>query len=224
MTGREDSVIERFRKDLRTSCVKTGKVDMNAPVNGADRHFNADEFFAVDGRFFIVEFKSSKHNLKDEERKTPACVLCGRLSQSPNARALHDRGHFAAWGKKQPNSNLNVTFGIYRILVCSERTLPNCRHVKGVFTDEIVYESAKLLDNITNQKAGLNAEEFKCYLKWLLNHNKDEFFPHILFGYTYTEGVFDREFSSYDDFSKWATTAVEHARKLDSIKKHYPGP
>jgi len=57
MSGREDAVIELFRKQLRQACQRAFKLDMNAPLSGVDRHVNADEFFGVGGHFFLVEFK-----------------------------------------------------------------------------------------------------------------------------------------------------------------------
>lgn len=226
MAGRENSVIERFRKDLRTACQLAGKVDLNAPLNGADRHLNADEFFAVDGRFFIVEFKSSQHNLKDEERKDSACELCGGLSRSSAARKLHDRGHFASWGKKKTGGPLSIKIDIYRSLVCCKDVLPNCCHVQGITADNLAMGSDKFLQDVISNQAGLGAEEFKHYLKWLFNlvgkDGSHSEFPLVLFGYTYTDGVFDKEFTTYEDFDIWAAEAIAYAKTLDGIKVKGP--
>ena len=117
MSGREDSVIERFRKDLRNECKTSGAVDMNAPANGGDRYLNADEFFAAGNRFFIVEFKSRKFDLKSEDRKPSACALCGRLAASAKAKELHDMAHFAAWAEKERKGNLKCFVGVYRLSI-----------------------------------------------------------------------------------------------------------
>jgi hypothetical protein len=164
MTGREDAVIERFRKQLRRACERAAKVDMNAPLSGADRHVNADEFFGIGGHFFLVEFKSSQSNLKDESRKPSACTLCGRLKESKDARALHDEGHFAAWGRKEYNGTLRTKIGVYRKLVCRTDVLPGCQHAVPPLDDWEAISGEDFLARAEHFDLGLDADNFKAYL------------------------------------------------------------
>lgn len=199
---------------------------MNAPLSGADRRLNADEFFGVGGHFFLVEFKSSKGNLKDESRKTSACTLCGRLNESIDARALHDVGHFAAWGRKEYNGPLQTKIGVYRKLVCRTDVLPGCEHAVTPQDDWQAISGDDFLAIAGHSDLGLDADNFKAYLRWLLNSPPDDEsppeFPLVVFGFTYSEGVQDTRFSSYADFSQWAAAALQYAKTIGATKKFRP--
>ncbi|HDR8968087.1 hypothetical protein KDX16_15020 [Burkholderia vietnamiensis] len=199
---------------------------MNAPTNGADRYVNADEFFGVGEHFFLVEFKSSKGSLKTEARKSSACKLCGRLNESTDARELHDAGHFASWGNKTYNGPLRTSIGVYRKLVCRSDVLTTCEHTTSTPGEWDAVSGDDFLENLERADIGLDAERFKVYLRWLLESPPDSGsppeFPLVLFGYTYSKGVLDQEFSSYADFSNWAAEAVKYSATISGAKKNRP--
>ncbi|WP_201446484.1 hypothetical protein [Burkholderia gladioli] len=199
---------------------------MNAPLSGADRYVNADEFFGVGGHFFLVEFKSSEGNLKDESRKASACTLCGRLNDSIDARLLHDVGHFAAWGRKEYNGPLQTRIGVYRKLVCRTDVLASCEHAVAPQDDWQAIPGDEFLTRAEDSNLGLDAEKFKTYLRWLLDSPPGDGsppdFPLVVFGFTYSEGIQDKRFSSYADFSHWAAAAVQYAKKIGATKKFGP--
>lgn len=207
MSGREDSVTERFRKVLRNACAETNRVDLNAPVNGSDRYLNADEFFGISESFFLVEFKSAKHSLKNESDKPSACALCGKLLNNSIMTALHDQAHFAAWGVKERESLLRCEIGIYRKLVCCQEVLPDCQAVKQLSSDGVHHEARDfLVQNIDN--LGVKAKDFARYLTWLFKNSSSQAntgkTPLIAYGYTYTQGIKEQNFSSYKDLFEWS--------------------
>lgn len=217
MEGVEDSVIERFRKNLRSACHSMGLVDMNAPVNAADRKLNADEFFAFGEHFFLIEFKSAKHTLKSESSKPSACALCTRLGKSESYKDLHDKAHYVAWGVKEYLSNLRCEMGVYRSLVCCKEVLASCEAVKDLSSEGKHYEAeGYLTTNI--QSIGLSAEDFSRYLNWLLQNSSDAIKKDKiglkLFGYTYTNGIMEREFRTYNDLFSWAEQAKAFQLRL----------
>lgn len=227
MEGVEDSVIERFRKNLRSACQSMGQVDMNAPVNAADRKLNADEFFAVGEHFFLIEFKSAKHTLKSEAVKQSACTLCARLIESPSFKALHDQAHFVAWGVKQRLSNLRCEMGVYRSLVCCKEVLALCDAVKDLSSEGQHHEAESYLkENI--QSIGLSAENFSRYLKWLLmkpsDAIKDDKIGLKLFGYSYTNGIEEQTFLTYNDLFSWAAQARAFKIQLRSSDNSLSDP
>ncbi|MFC5478676.1 hypothetical protein [Massilia suwonensis] len=225
MSGREDSVTEVFRHELRDECSAVDVDDMNAPASGTDRYWNADEFFGIGDRFFIVEFKSHKFGLKSEDRKPSACALCGRLASNSKARALHDKGHFAAWGVKPRDGDLTCFAGIYRLLVCRLEVLASCEHVEGTFDDENVVDSAiNLIRSTLNAENGLDEQQFTAYIRWLIEGDKgggSAGFPIGIFAFSNARRVRGREFKNYEAFSEWAKNDpnVQNAR---SIKSNFP--
>lgn len=56
--GREDSVTDVFKSQVRNACREYGMSDLIASLNGRDRDINADTLFGVCDRFFLVEMKS----------------------------------------------------------------------------------------------------------------------------------------------------------------------
>lgn len=218
MSGREDSVIECFRHDLRDECSAVDVPDMNAPANSGDRYYNADEFFAAGERFFIVEFKSQKYSLKAEDRKPSACRLCGRLANTALAREWHDMAHFAAWGQKLREGDLRCFVGIYRSLICRSNVLPACEHVETV-PDSATYESSvEFIRSIIQNEKGLPEPEFTRYLRWLIEDSGGGSggFPIELYAFSHVNRVKGRHFKNYESFADWAknSTAVQNALRL----------
>lgn len=223
MSEREPSVTERFRKDLRLTCARASILDMSAPTGGKDRHWNADEFFAVGGRFFIVEFKSRKGSLRTEDRKASACTLCAGLESDIAARMMHDMAHFAAWGEKEREGHLLCNVGVYRSLVCNNKVLPSCFEMKNVHDDDQAFESAVgFVSRAIGQEIGLEAEDFGNYLRWLLKNSggacEDSAQKLGLFGFSYNNEVEEMIFNKFDDFEVWAKKAsiVANAKPLST--------
>lgn len=73
--------------------------DLIASLNGSDRDINADTMFAVCNRFFLVEMKSYKRNVRDEANKPAVCLLCNGLQGSDRGRSWHKACHFIMWGR-----------------------------------------------------------------------------------------------------------------------------
>lgn len=206
MAGIEHSVTEHFRKDLRRACSKKGKVDVNAPLNGSDRVFNADEFFAIGERFFLVEFKSGKYSLKTENNKDSACTLCRRLLSDPTMATLHDQGHFVAWSTL-PKQKIECQIGIYRSLVCCKEVMRDCIHVQHLSSNGKYSEAHDyLVDNI--ESIGIVAEDFKTYVQWLMDNTddqkKNDNLPLTLYTFSYTDGIDTLNFKTYSDLFDWS--------------------
>ncbi|HEL3135550.1 TPA: hypothetical protein UME31_004397 [Klebsiella pneumoniae] len=62
--------------------------DLIASLNGGDRDINADTLFGVCDRFFLVEMKSYKRNVRDEAKKPAVCLLCNALQKMPSGSQL----------------------------------------------------------------------------------------------------------------------------------------
>ncbi|WP_448632246.1 MULTISPECIES: hypothetical protein [Pseudomonas fluorescens group] len=206
MAGIEDSVIEHFRKVLRKACSDKQKVDVNAPLNGSDRYFNADEFFAIGERFFLVEFKSGKYSLKAENNKDSACTLCRRLLSEPTMLTLHDQGHFVAWSTR-PKQKIECQIGIYRSLVCCKEVMRDCIPVQNLSSSGKHSEAhAYLVDNI--ETIGIDAKDFKTYLQWLMDNTEDQKkndkLPLTLYTFTYTSDIDTVNFKTYSDLFDWS--------------------
>ncbi|WP_122468994.1 hypothetical protein [Pseudomonas viridiflava] len=206
MAGIEHSVTEHFRSDLRNACLEKSKVGVNAPLNGSDRVFNADEFFAIGERFFLVEFKSGKYSLKAENKKDSACTLCRRLLSDPTMVTLHDQSHFAAWSTA-PKDKIECQIGIYRSLVCCKEVMKDCIHVQHLSSSGKHSEAhAYLVDNI--EAIGIEAKDFKTYVQWLMNNTdeekKNDNLPLTLYTFSYTAGIKTVNFKTYSDLFDWS--------------------
>ncbi|MGC0909548.1 hypothetical protein [Pantoea agglomerans] len=167
--GREESVKEYFDRVFRSSCDHHGKIDLLAHLNGLDNRFNADTLYSNFENFFLIEFKSYKGNIKDEQKKPAVCLLCCGLSSDDFITALHDSCHFLMWGNKIRGLGLEANYDIYRNVVCNTSILPNCKGAKDMNLLPETKPSKLLAYHAGNNSAGLNATEFKIYLDWLLN-------------------------------------------------------
>lgn len=218
MSGREPSVSLTFHFELWQACVSHGAIDLNIPLSGADRVFNADNMFSSDGRFFLVEFKSSRGDLRSEDHKKSACVLCEGLFTYWEALDLHQQCHFAAWGKKRYNGGLDTFFGVYEDLVCRPETLPSCgavrqnpahRHLEYDGPAEVSGEQLAIA--VATGQSGLERHDFLRYLNWLLwargetgSYEKTRAMPITLFGTSFAGGIKSREFANFQQLDAWA--------------------
>lgn len=167
LTGREDSVKRIFDDEFKNACNYYNKVEMNAPLNGLDRHFNADNLFSTFDKFFLIEYKSYHSSVKHENRKTSACDLCCGLSNNQEITTLHDECHFIMWGSHSSNT-LTAEWDIYKNAVCNTDVLPNCNganNINGVIKAKDCHELAVMSGG---GRAGLDAKDFEKYLLWLL--------------------------------------------------------
>ncbi|KPA91779.1 hypothetical protein PF66_01359 [Pseudomonas asplenii] len=217
MSGREDSVAKTFHRQLFRACNAIGALDLSIPLCGTDRHFNADEMFAANDRFLLIEFKSSRYNLGAEKNKHSACVLCTGLIVSREARLLHRACHFAMWGKKQLNAGLHIQGGVYQDLVCNRNRLPLCETLAFAEIDPkadktTVFEGAALAHALAQEKAGLPADEFAPYLQWLLSlrggESRQQKFPVVVFGISMLGPVESYAFNSFHDLAGWAKLGI----------------
>lgn len=76
LTGREDSVKREFDIIFGDVCKALGKVDMTAPLNGADRYFNADTMFSNYDNFFLLSLSHIMTVLKGKiiKNQPATCV------------------------------------------------------------------------------------------------------------------------------------------------------
>ncbi|MDC7871338.1 hypothetical protein TH60_17755 [Pantoea ananatis] len=167
--GREESVKEYFDRIFRSACDHYGKIDILAHLNGLDKRFNADSLYSNFEKFFLIEFKSYKRNIKDELKKPAVCLLCCGLSSNDEITTLHDSCHFLMWGKKLRDEGLEADYDIYRNVVCNTIILPDCKGAKDMKLFPEKKTSRLLAYHAGNNSVGLNATEFKVYLDWLLN-------------------------------------------------------
>jgi len=174
--------------------------------------------FSSDGRFFLVEFKSSRGDLRSEDRKKSACVLCEGLFTYWEALDLHQQCHFAAWGKKRYNGGLDTFFGVYEDLVCRPETLPSCgavrqnpphRHLEYDGPAEVSGEQLAIA--VATGQSGLERHDFLRYLNWLLwareetgSYEKTRAMPITLFGTSFAGGIKSREFANFQQLDAWA--------------------
>ncbi|WP_338524008.1 hypothetical protein NUH87_30660 [Pseudomonas batumici] len=194
----------------------TGALDLSIPLCGADRHFNADEMFAANDQFLLIEFKSNRHNLGKENSKESACLLCENLIHIQEARLLHRQCHFAMWGKKHRGGGLETLGGIYQDLVCHPDVLPSCEAVFATtnLVDEtaLVFKGEALARSVAQGKAGLHADEFALYLQWLLSlrggETRRQNFPIVLFGISMLGPVDSYAFDSFHELAGWANLGL----------------
>lgn len=218
MSGREPSVSLTFHFELWEACRSHGAIDMNIPLNGADRVFNADNMFSSNDRFFLVEFKSSRGDLRSEDHKKSACLLCEELFNSWEALELHQQCHFAEWGKKRYKEGLDTFFGVYEDLVCRPETLPTCsavrvtpEHRQHAFDDPAERSGEQLAIDVAIGDSGLERHDFLRYLDWLLwtrgdagVYEKTRALPITLFGTSFAGGIKSREFANFQQLEAWA--------------------
>lgn len=167
LTGREDSVKREFDIIFERVCKHYGKVDMTAPLNGADRYFNADTMFSNFDSFFLVEFKSHYDSVKRENHKESACDLCCGLNLDKQIMSLHDLCHFIAYGADK-NGKMVVEWDIYKNRVCNSQTLPECAGAASINGAPVNGDAYDLVEDVFDSIKGLDKDRFKTYLNWLL--------------------------------------------------------
>lgn len=165
--GREDSVTDVFKSQVRNACREHGMSDLIASLNGSDRDINADTLFGVCDRFFLVEMKSYNRNVRDEAKKPAVCLLCNGLQRSSRVRSWHRACHFIMWGRVVKDS-LETRFNIYQDSVCRDSVLPNCSGL-GEPPKPTIYRGEDLARGAALGTAGLSKPDFFNYLWWLLN-------------------------------------------------------
>lgn len=215
--GREDSVTDLFKSQVRNACREHGMSDLIASLNGGDRDINADTLFGVCDRFFLVEMKSYKRNVRDEAKKPAVCLLCNALQKSPQVLSWHRACHFIMWGRLVKYS-LDTYFTIYQDSVCRDSVLSNCGGL-GEPPGPTIYRGEDLARNAALGTAGLSKPDFFNYLWWLLNGRAvdvEEFkiapgsrLGFSLFGTSDTTGtVISKTFKTYADLEEWADNAL----------------
>lgn len=167
LTGREDSVKREFDIIFGDVCKALGKVDMTAPLNGADRYFNADTMFSNYDNFFLVEFKSHYDSVKRENHKESACDLCCGLDKDKHMIPPHDLCHFIAYGTEE-NGKMVVEWDIYKNRVCNSQTLPKCAGAASINGAPVNGVASDLVEDVLASIKGLGPNDFKRYLDWLL--------------------------------------------------------
>lgn len=222
--GREDSVTDVFKSQVRNACREHGMSDLIASLNGRDRDFNADTLFGVCDRFFLVEMKSYNRNVRDEAKKPAVCLLCNGLQRNSQVRRWHKACHFIMWGV------------LLRI-----RLKPVSPSTRTVYVGILSFRTAVVSGSLLNQPsiggrpgkgaalgtAGLSKPDFFHYLWWLLNGRAvdvDEFkiapgsrLGFSLFGTSDTTGsVISKTFSTYGELEMWADEAL---RRLLSTRR-----
>ncbi|BBS49894.1 hypothetical protein WP5S18E05_P11780 (plasmid) [Klebsiella quasipneumoniae] len=223
--GREDSVTDVFKSQVRNACREHGMSDLIASLNGRDRDFNADTLFGVCDRFFLVEMKSYNRNVRDEAKKPAVCLLCNGLQRNSQVRRWHKACHFIMWGRVVKDS-LETRFTIYQDSVCRDSVLPNCSGL-GDPPEPTIYRGEDLARGAALGTAGLSKPDFFHYLWWLLNGRAvdvDEFkiapgsrLGFSLFGTSDTTGsVISKTFSTYGELEMWADEAL---RRLLSTRR-----
>lgn len=227
MSGRELSVVDVFHGELFQACWRNNSVELKISLNGADRVFNADAMFSSNDRFFLIEFKSSLGDLKSEDRKPAACLLCEGLFKHPKILQVHQQCHYAMWGKKQYNGNLETKYGVYEDLVCRSQTLPLCEavwHVPNHRESELDapkhWKGTDLAFDATQNKAGLGREEFLPYLEWLLwtrtsggGSTGRGTLPIMLFGTSLLGDVNGQPFENFQSLEAWAQPFIDERNR-----------
>ncbi|WP_417702204.1 hypothetical protein [Pseudomonas sp.] len=233
MAGRELSVIDAFHFDLIQACQRHGAIDLKISLNSGDRNLNADSMFAINGRFFLVEFKSNMGSLQDEDRKESACFLCEGLLEVAEALELHQECHFAMWGRKKKNDGLDTFYGVYEDLVCRPETLPSCEAVRCNQKLNIPQIGAgeELADKVARKSAGLDRAGFLAYLEWLLGakdtastYEESSELPITLFGTSFAGGVKSREFKNFKQLADWAEPFISSYKSAQIAATPDPTP
>jgi hypothetical protein len=240
VSGRELSVVDVFQAELFQACLRNGAIDLKISLNGSDRVFNADTMFSSNEHFFLVEFKSSLGELKSEDRKPAACILCDGLFTYPNMLELHQQCHYAMWGKKQYNGNLGSVYGVYEDLICRPKTLPLCEsvwqtpiHRDAELDEPKTWEGKELAVRAAQKTAGLDREKFLYYLEWLLWARTSDggstatgALPIMLFGTSLLGGVSGMPFKNFQSLEAWAQPFIdEHNRQRPTAQStHAPEP
>jgi len=167
MAGREDSLKAIFDTRFTSACSHFDCIEIRAPLNGLDQFFNADTLFSTFDKFFIVEFKSYQSSLRAENNKPAACQICCGLPESPDIIPLHDACHFAMWGNVD-KTLLYGNYDIYRNCVCHTDILPACQGS----ANSMLMPTPKHFDVLARlagqNLAGLDIDDFRVYLHWLL--------------------------------------------------------
>lgn len=222
MPGRENSVTRAFEERLVRACTATLGLDISGSLEGSDREFNADNFFAIDGAFFLVEFKSEPGDFSAENKKRSACNLCGCLLQSSRGQALHDRCHFACAGKKTRDA-LVPRLAVYQQLVCGRDKLPDCEHVKHLQTNQTLLDCEPFFNEVKAKVFGVSGDEFKQYLKWLEKcpgkDGKARDLELKLYVFSRSGDLIGRPFNSFDEVFSWCTSAIADAKDIDRQPK-----
>jgi hypothetical protein len=236
--GREGAVNNNLHLGLFERAETSNSIELYASTDGADQFLNADGLYALGERFFLIELKSYKSNLKDERSKPSACDLCCRLLDNEHIRDLHDKAHMAAWGISLAGK-LKHRVGVYNDMVCNKATLPSCIRLQGIDESEEHVSDDEFLDKVVSEKVGLQADDFIEYLKWLLSNSQavkadsaHEKFPLSLYATSFSGsrlGLREYYFKSYDAFLEWGRKVVaimgrqsQNTSKNDSVESENP--
>lgn len=216
MAGREDSVKAEFDSLFIRACVYFNAIDIRAPLNGLDQFFNADTMFSTFDKFFIIEFKSYRSSLKAENEKPSACDICCGLLIDKHIIPLHDKCHFAMWGRME-GSKLQGHYDIYRLCVCNGNILPDCAgaHVWNLSPEP--YHFKRLASAAGQNQAGLNADDFITYLEWLLGSRGvgrpgSGDFNATIYATSSTHGIAGMPFKSREKLRDWSKGARPEKR------------
>lgn len=223
MAGRENGVTKAFERLMVAHCKSTEIADLSVSLEGRDREYNADDMFAIDGNFFLIEFKSAPYDFSAENEKTSACNLCGCLLESDEGTALHRSAHFACAGRLL-KGELRFQIDVYLDLICGEDRLVDCEHVKGRQTKISKMLHGEFFARVKSREFGLPSERFKKYLKWLSqcpgNSGEGRNLDLVLYVFSDALGVIGKHFVSIDELLNWSASAVAQAnfKKLSHKK------
>jgi hypothetical protein len=146
-----------------------------------------------DACWVLVEFKSwANLGQYAEQRKPKSRKLCSELKKNNDARALHDRGHFAGYGV-----GIGMKFNIYRNHFCG-----------GFDGDDNREQSDRaFLDAFYDRAVGLTPELADIYIRWLMDLDSDKTTTEIrrlkLLVDTGQDQVMIRSFASAAEASNW---------------------
>ncbi|MEQ9971377.1 hypothetical protein ABRP72_19625 [Pectobacterium carotovorum] len=228
--GIESSVIDTFVEMLKDSCRERNEDDLSFSLNGGDRLVNADNMFSVCNRFFLVEMKSWKNNISDEDRKPSAHRLCLGLSLNSEIRPWHRQCHYIMWGAiNASTATLTPVYSIYEDIVCQPATLPGCQALSTPVNPQTAYGTDLINATLTNT-AGLTSPEFFHYLEWLLGPRSGPFTPTAAFmtepspialiGSSSNQRVYGQIFGNFGQLALWGDDPLR--KKLQPKRPYRP--
>lgn len=218
--GREASVTSRFANQFKSACSINNLTEFKYDLSGQDNKANADVIFNTLNNFVLIEFKSYKRNVKEENKKHRVYNLCHRLKENSSMENAHRRCHFIMWGVTE-NKKLETKYTIYQDSVCRKSILEKSKFLDNPELPHIL-KGENLASEISRSETGLNIQEFLIYLQWLFSKERslnEQFNGPISLIATSSNQYYDGlQFNSFPEFKIWAESTVLQMLSNNIIK------
>lgn len=221
----EQGVIDHFEEQLRVAAEEHNTEILSLSLGGQDRTLGADNMFAAQERYLLVEFKWSLSSLSTEADKPLRVKMCKRLRNTENpkkyAKALQKQKncHFIAWGANDPMmaASLEVMINNYLDEICNRDVLSKTKemshHPANLSSRRSSFQFSGDLMRVKDPVDGVEFKFFSAYVAWLSNlANRDgsEGWTLLIRDTVYEGGrrrIVTHRFDSFEKMHNWVVSS-----------------